>query len=209
MRSPIPCVQMVEAVCGVEASHEKKIYSCQPSSMFLSRPKCGTPKQVCHIKMVKRPTWNTLVWNPIQCASNLCRSKAASSRWLCQCGTRWHSCPEHNGPGFHCGSATLRKVPNSDLTNKRAAPMPLLALVENRAPKRQGGGRSAQIDTSLHSNKRTAPVPSPPWVCKVRKLPPVLAARFPHLHACNQGTPFQGTSASSSSAAPPRQTDPG
>ena len=75
---------------------------CRPTSCVFQCPRCGTPKQVAHIKMAKEHTWNTLT-----CARALCHNKAASSRWLCPCGLRWQACKTHSLEGFKCGSPSL------------------------------------------------------------------------------------------------------
>ena len=74
----------------------------RPSLCFFQCPKCGTPKRVDHIKLLKKEALST-VWNNLSCANDLCRRKSSSSGWLCDCKVRWHSCPIHNEPGFRCG----------------------------------------------------------------------------------------------------------
>ena len=157
--------------------------------------------------MVKGLTWNTLL-----CASALCRRKASAPKWLCECGLRWQSCPNHGPIGFSCG---MPKVGETCAQRPAQIDRPALPARPIRAgsslaePRRKPG---AQSRAQSSSGQRRAPGTAVSWCANLpSKLPPKLEARFAYLRGGppNQAPMFQDPNASSSAAAPPRQPDPG
>ena len=179
---------------------------CRPGSCIFQCPRCGTPKQVAHIKMAKEHTWNTLV-----CASALCHNKAASSRWLCPCGLRWQACRTHSQEGFKCGLPKPRDSKDSAGKGSIPAPRPRpLPEPTEYLPKRSRKLEADKVAT-LPSRKRKASCQAAPWCTKLPKLPQSLEARFGYLRRDppSQENHVQGASSSSNSSAPPMRSDPG
>ena len=55
---------------------------------------------------------------------------SSAAKWLCPCGVPWHSCNDHRGPGFTCGSKPrLRNAPKARSSRK----FPVMALGCQRA----------------------------------------------------------------------------
>ena len=196
------CPQYYDEFCctGVAGEHFR------PASCILKCSFCGSPKQVAHIKMVKGLTWNTLL-----CANALCRRKASAPKWLCACGLRWQSCPNHGPIGFRCGLPKPgdNRAQRLALTDPLALPAGSARASSSHPEFKRKSGACTRAQSS--SGLRRAPGTAVSWFPDLpSKLPAKLKARFAYLEGGppNQAPEFQDPNASSSTASP-RQPNPG
>ena len=80
----------------------------RPTRFDICCPRCDRIKSVAKITL-----YNRHKWRQIKCC-NCCRIMSAS-KWLCECGLKWHECPKHRSPGFQCRSAERRTKPAASI----------------------------------------------------------------------------------------------
>ena len=94
---------MNEATCAEGVGQA----SPPPASFMLQcpRPTCRLKREAAKATLVKGTAWTQL-----KCLN--CMRSSSASKWLCPCGIPWHTCRDHRGPGFTCGSKPhFRKAP--------------------------------------------------------------------------------------------------
>ena len=71
----------------------------RPHVFLLKCPSCGTFRDCVNVKLF------TTTARGLTCST--CRKSTSSTKWCCEHGSPWTSCPEHRETGFRCGTQRL------------------------------------------------------------------------------------------------------
>ena len=124
----------------------------RPPVFFLKCPSCGNFKDCAQVKLF------TTTARGLTCS--MCKKSTSSTRWCCEHGIPWTSCPKHREAGFRCG---FRSLPSNERLNSSLRQGSLKALKARQAKLSRLGSLgepkcllfSFSNSVGSHSKKRT------------------------------------------------------
>ena len=160
-------------------SIERDFQAEENRSRWLICPKCLKGQETAGLALLNSSGDKNGAFEFVYCKQ--CKVQSKSGSWICTCGCKWHTCDMHSLPHLH-GAKRVRRKPEEIRAQKvarvsREDDMPLPSILARPTRKRTAPMDYAAASSS--SGLETSTV-----TCGTRKrlkLPPGLAAKFPHI----------------------------